>query len=222
MTNYNTIIELYYYHFLKDIYFLYHVLNMQVEELNLLDYQFLNCSGKSYFESFSTDLFLDEYETDKTVLGRNILTNGMFFPFYLLEENDDEYKKLFLGKHRLYSLLCLPNQIKDKKFLFLKFPYTSSYDLMHNNVFLKTSGEVTKLMKDGDGNFRIKKIPVQEDSDALRHFLKLCDALPRALSLYQNEIPVNPIFNDIELFNDFINNPLDEKKLWEDMEKLKK
>ena len=221
MTNYNTIIELYYYHFLKDIYFLYHTLNMQVEELNLLDHQFLNCSGKSYFESFSTDLFLNEYETDKTILGKNILANGMFFPFYLLKD-DNEYKKLFLGKHRLYSLLCLPNQIKNKKFLFLKFPYSSSYELMHNRVFLKNNGEITKLLKDKDGIFKIKKISVQEDSVALHHFLKLCDALPRALSLYQDEIPVNPIFNDIELFNDFIIKPLDEKKLWEDMEKLKK
>lgn len=41
----------------------------------------------------------------------------------------------------------------------------------------------------------------------------MCDHLPTWIAFYENEILPHPLFNDEELFNQFINSPLDENNI---------
>lgn len=68
------------------------------------------------------DPYLLKYANNKIELAKDILKNGTFTPFVYWEQNN--FKILILGKHRLHSLLQYNKKEKIKrKFLFIKLPY---------------------------------------------------------------------------------------------------
>lgn len=139
----NKIKNIYYKIFFENFYTFYHTHHCTYEFLKITDYKFFNVSGKSYFSGVKNNLFLADYDVNKIALGKNILSKGLYFPFYLLKDTEENEKNILLGKHRIYSLLCLPNKIIDKKFLFITIPFDNSAQLIRSKNLLDIPTKLT-------------------------------------------------------------------------------
>lgn len=84
---------------------------------------FINHSGHSHTNFETADKFLQQYSKEKMGLGKDIIQNGTFAPFFFYYDKEKDKKMLYLGKHRLYSLLlCRKEQVLPRQFLFLESP----------------------------------------------------------------------------------------------------
>lgn len=202
--------QIYYYYYCLLLHNLIHNYNLSYEWLNLNNYKFKNITGNKYKDFFLKNKFLAKYNSNKKGLGLEILEKGNYFPFFILEDNEKKEKQILLGKHRLYSLLSNKNEIIDKKFLFIKFPYLTIKDIATNqqqqNKYIQSF-----TFDKGYNNFVIKYY--NEMGIFFRNFLYISDNLPNLIYFYKDNILPNPIFNDEKLFEEFINSPFDENNL---------
>lgn len=96
--------------------------------------------GKKY------DPFVVDSQEDKTVLGKDILEHGMYFPLYVTNDN-----RVKLGFHRSISLQLIN---PDKQFLCIRIPDVSDDLLPEPFFWARTYREAFILIKAMPGNMR--------------------------------------------------------------------
>lgn len=64
--------------------------------------------GENRWESFFTDPYLKEMGDDKLKLGRDVIKNGIYFPFFIMDDAEEEGQMtIYEGNHRGLSLKLL-------------------------------------------------------------------------------------------------------------------
>lgn len=194
---YNRLSKLYNVYFLNDIKKLIKNYNCSYKFLSITDYAFLNHSGLPY-KSFTYNEYLKESQNDKTLLAKDILKNGMFFPFFGYIKDGQFY--IILGKHRLYSLLLqYKKQPFNNKFLFIIFP----------SDFLRKSKkhEQKQTMYKYDGQI-LTELFIVEDKELVTVVDKFGFFLSNEIFQFNKEhkeqIKPSLILNDEELFKQFL------------------
>ena len=137
-------------------------------------------------------------------MAEDILDNGTFTPFFYMIDTQNN-KQIYLGKHRLYSLL-LYNQNKkiNRKFLFIECPYTLlgqyNYQIPEK---IKQANVLELFGKTGKQDLKIKNFLPDTLADINDTLLYTGDAL--SLWLYDNNMTPDKIFNDESAFKEFLN-----------------
>lgn len=156
-------------------------------------------------ESNSNPFFLN-MQQDCTSLAKDIIDNGLYFPFYyeLLFSGE---KRLYLGKHRLYSLL--QNKNYSNEFLFINVKPLSPEKMTPEVIFQEKYRLSEKIPC-----YYLSKDPGRifvTEEDYLyfirQSFIKISDRIAPSIAKYRNCILPNPIFNDERMFKDFISKP---------------
>lgn len=153
--------------------------------------------------------FILECKNDIKKLGRDILTNGTYFPF-VFNDTQTEKIKVYLGFHRIYSLSLLKT---DKEFLGIYFPFEDEDDF-HLKVNSKTDPFLTKQIPFYILDIAHNKIFIGKSNNLtnLNYFFTFSDDLAPLLYNYKNIIKPNPIWNNKTLFEKWINQPFLEKR----------
>ena len=211
----NELYELYNYYYMISLYNLIHEYNCEWEFFNINDKNFLNGTNLKYDE-FARNNYLVKYQDQKTGLARDILQNGMFFPYFIYgskdEQPDENTIRLALGKHRLYSKLLYQAKEKtniDKKFLFIYVPNSFSIDRNHRRPSKNPNYHFYIL------NSNNKPIIKNDKFASGRALMRYFDITGGRLSneIINSKLATNQILNDESLFQEFINAPLDENNI---------
>ncbi len=161
--------------------------------------KFLNYTHVSYKYLLPQDKYLQDVKEDRSKMGEDILQRGMFFPFFYCIKDNQNY--LFMGKHRLHSLLLYHKQCKfNKKFLFIEY-YSDPWEKKENSD--EIPDDFPKLFTWRDGKFY--KVRPKTYCDLNWMLVDNGDSLSNWL--YDNNIQPSPIVNDEKLFEEFINKP---------------
>lgn len=205
----NSLLEKYYYCYMISLYQLIHNYDCEWGFYSINEKKFLNGTNLNY-EEFARNKYLETYKNEKIGLAKDILTKGMYFPYFVYgnksEQRDKNTIRLALGKHRLYSKLLYQQKygIINKKFLFIFIPdiLPKRTPPIFNYYFYLFAGNAS-LMTD--------TIFSGENTDLMTYF----DLAGGRLSdlLINDTIPTNPILNNEELFKQFIESPLDENNI---------
>lgn len=202
------ILNQYYYYYMVSLYYLINEYGCKWKFLNINEKTFLNGTNLR-FDAFERNKYLKEYENNKIGLAEDILTKGMYFPYFIYglenEQPDENTIRLALGKHRLYSKLLY--QIKnetliEKKFLFIYVPNELS---LLKNIYPKNPNYHFYTLKEDSAIIRDHYFT---ESKKLMKFFDLTGGFLSNL-LLDSSIKTNPILNDPILFEKFINSPLD-------------
>lgn len=147
-------------------------------------------------------------------LGREIIRDGMYFPFTFQINMNTKDPQLIFGRHRLYSLINVPKDIiQDKTFLFTYIPLIMPAFAPYQENFIITYTEPIDcycFSKDFDQIFVSK---CYNSFYSWNYMVSFCDTLSANLHPFLHLIPPNPIFNNKEKFNSFLQKdfPLIEK-----------
>jgi len=182
-------------------------------------YENFYSSSDYRFNEYGCDLinpYLKKYRSKEIELGKDILKNGMYTPFFI---SNSEHPYMFMGKHRLYSLkLCNKENRLDKKFIFVKSPYsTEKYvywkkkmlDMNRINNFIDFISY--KNMDEIYFDRKLSEFELILELDHLGAYISHnIYFLSEELGEENCIIKPNPILQDEKLFSDFINNPFKE------------
>lgn len=197
-----TTTEFYNEYYLKSIYALIHNYNCEWEFLDLNNYKFLKPCEYRYTDFDRPNRYLQAYKNNQLGLAENILNNGMLFPFFILgskTEQKENYIKIALGIHRIYSLISCKSIMP--KFLFIYIPNK-----------LNTSNIIyPHIQKYEKGKCINQKFPITQ-SGIINHFDDTGREISQGLFNLLN-YKGHPIFNNEELFKQFINNPLNKNNI---------
>ena len=113
--------QAYYYYYARWIWQLINLRGCSYQWLNINDYEFnrdeISCkSSIDWSVSTTYNSYLQMYENVKIELGKDIIKNGMYFPFIIATDTNSKILPIIFGKHRLYSLQLNPDETRDKKF----------------------------------------------------------------------------------------------------------
>lgn len=192
----------YYHLFLCNIYTLVNFYGFEPYWFDLGSKKFLN-GTRIDFKNFDTeDKFLLKHKEKKSSMGADILERGTFCPFFFFEEEGKN--KLYLGKHRLYSLMLHKKESNinfGREFLFLKSPINPI------GLELKETIQVPPLpssFKFYDFDCKGKDYEVKPDS--LQEVYRIVLFTGEVLSnwLFENNIQPSFIINNKVAFEKFI------------------
>ena len=113
---------------LQNYYYLYYPKNIFTLLNNGFSYEYLKITdfknlytSRQYSKFFDNNPFLQKTESNKKLLAKDILLNGMYFPFYA--KKMENFIQIYQGNHRVYSLMLYGKQNNIKSnFLFIYFP----------------------------------------------------------------------------------------------------
>lgn len=202
--NLKEVYTLYYYHYLYFLHQFFQNGKWKYEFRNLLNYNFFQYGldvAKADFDNFKYNPYITTNKKDHSALGKDILQNGMYFPFFCFKDKDLNKRSVLLGRHRLYSLLLNESLIKNKEFLFLELPYYSFHDVYNSEDYIPSIKCIT--IENHQIVFKI----LNNQKDTMEAFVTLSDTLPKLIYPYRDKIKPNSIFNNEKLFKEFIENP---------------
>ena len=214
------IYQTYYYYYARWIWQLINYRGCSYKWINVNDYNFnLEEVSKKSCTDWSTAVIQNEYlqlyQESKIELGRDIIKNGLYFPFIIGTNQMSNELPVIFGKHRLYSLLLNPDETKDMEFLFIIFPhgfdYFDTYKSNQNNDYQKNEIICTYLHP--SYSWSIYEYKTNQENVIFSEFSNFSDHLPDQMFQYRDIIKPNPIFNNKNAFEDFINNPFEESEL---------
>lgn len=200
----------YYYYYMISLHNLINTYNCAWDFHTINEKQHVNGTNLKYTD-FTHNEYLQKYENTKIGLAEDILTNGMYFPYFvygLPEEQENNIIHLALGKHRYYSKLLYQhknNMLIEDKFLFIYVPNILPI------ITYKNTQRYFYNFKDNFNAVISDNIFVNSRKELMVYFDITGGRLSR--DLVKNQIPTNPILNDEELFRQFIESPLDENNI---------
>ena len=166
--------------------------------------RFFNHSGHSFTNFNIHDKFLQQYKEDKKQLGKAILRDGTYTPFFYFK-NKDNYNMIMLGKHRLYSLLmCQLDKPLPRKFLFVEYP--------HDPLDGKTVHEqkITPTLPLYFFDHGIKEPePRYPDCEDKINIVFLCTGDYLSDFFYTEKTQPSPWLNSPEAFEEFLQKPFE-------------
>lgn len=206
-----TLYDIYNYHYMVSLHNLINFYDCKWEFLTINEKIFLNGTNLKY-NDFSTNEYLRTYKEEKIKLAEDILSNGMYFPYFIYglpeEQEDEKTASIALGKHRYYSKLIYQkkNGIINNKFLFIYVPnefkkLNIPHGFQHCFYAFNEKGVLTLR----DTIFTVLR----------RDLIKYFDTFGGQIStlLVKDRLKTNPILNDEKLFTEFISSPLDENNI---------
>lgn len=203
-----TPLDFYYKEYLYNIHTLINQHFMNWRFLLFDEYHYINGTNYDYKEFTIANKFLSNNVDKKEKLGEDILTRGVLFPFfaYSFKEKQEKTVRVGQGKHRIYSLLLYKKIHKidiNKEFLWLEFPQKIKFYIPPNTlyIYLWDTRKTVLLDKPITNIFQLYKI-----------FDGLGAGLSNSLFEFKQFKPT-PIFNNKQIFQEFINNPLDENNI---------
>lgn len=218
--------QLYYYYYAKWIWQLIHYRGCSYEWLSINEHEFnrddvSQKSSTDWSESTTKNDYLQMYEHEQIELGRDIMKNGTYFPLIIGTDPNSDVIPVIFGKHRVYSLQLNPEETKDKEFLFIRFPhgYNFFYDFTSDKTADYQKNPIICNYTHPSFSYSVYEYECDKESLIFHEFLDISDDLPGRIFKYRNLINPNPIFNNKEAWEEFINNPFDEDKLLEIQEK---
>jgi len=203
--------EIYNYYYLHNIYTLINTYNLQWEFLDISNVKnsfppdLEDCINNGENFNISNNKYLQKYSEKKIELAKDILENGMFFPFFATK--DKEKIIIYLGKHRLYSLKLYmdlyPNYSKELLFIFLPEGWRRQNEIPKSfqGVFLFNL------------NINQEQAIIHEYPEQWTNVIENCDRFGSLISdfAFDYKLKPNKILNNKQAFIEFINNPLDIK-----------
>lgn len=148
--------------YITNIYLLLKTYNFHYNWFDIDKEKFYSYYGNPQdFSNDRSNKTLLKYKDNKIGLAKELLKNGMYFPFFYFTYQNK--KIILMGKHRLYSLIQL-NKIQPikQKFLFIELPapwevnfpltnycdcqYFSSQHLESYNLKIKNYKDITDLL----------------------------------------------------------------------------
>lgn len=203
---------------IKDYYNFYYLENIKkIIQNEKIEYGFYNLEKINNFFSFDPvsfhrnidyekDLFLESFSQNKVLLAKNIIEIGTYWPFWGIKYNN----KIFIveGIHRIFSLQLL-NKINkiNKNFLCLILPISYS-DYKKHNIKSQQKNNVPCDYFYLNNLSLIDKINLMDFYQIYENILifgmKLSNLIFKTNNKYPNFIKPNPIFNDEELFKQFL------------------
>lgn len=201
--------ELYNYYYTKWIYYLIkngHVTYewFKIDQDNIIFPRDL----ENLFESDTSNQFLRESLNDHKKLGRDVLSQGMYFPFFFWRKEEKfDYKKIIrLGSHRLYSLTLIPEECQNKEFLALYFPM--DWSLGYRKAYMNyTTKEDLPCYLFNQSRFQLYEQPNSRDFYNIEYFIYFSEQIAPGMFYHKEYISPNLIWNDKKAFEKFINNP---------------
>lgn len=192
----------YYNCFLYNIHSLVNNFNFTPHWVDLNEETFFNHSGHSHTDFNTSDKFLQQYSKEKMGLGQDIIKNGTYAPFFFYNDEKTGKKLLYLGKHRLYSLLlCRKIQPLPRKFLFLECPVDPlSKEGLDDSISVSRQAGILYSWE------TTKEIPEICRESNLKEVNKIVLFTGDTLSnwLFDNKVKPSEIINNEEVFNQFI------------------
>lgn len=184
-------------YYLYQIYILIHKYNCTWEFVDMSQYEFINTTKISHTEFNCYNKFLQDYKDEKIKLAEDLIENGMLLPLYGTKDNNQI--SIYLGKHRVYSLLCYLKKYGkiDKKFLFIYFPSNFRHSCKLEDIgyyFLmghRHNGPFMRLVK----------------PKLYKTILRGLDHVGAAISniYHENKFEISTVLNDEKKFEKFIN-----------------
>lgn len=206
---------IYYYFYMKNLHTLLNDLEVDFsyEWDNLTEIKFINIykiyhhHKTHYFKNFDRDNgYLISNQKDPYLLGKDILNRGSFWPFAARKREKNNEREIIFGKHRLYGLYCTKDdRLKDKKFLCLLIP--SEKDRF------KTYSHKIKMYYFLDRTYEIETNKHHLLENAWSSNADTLSATFYKFDKLGTPIEPNPILNDENLFQQFINNPFDKNNI---------
>lgn len=194
----------YYHYFLFNIKSLVNNFGYIPHWIDLNEEKFMNHSGHSHTDFNTKDKFLQQYSKEKMGLGKDIIKNGTYAPFFFYNDIKNNKKKLYLGKHRLYSLLlCKKEQVLPRDFLFLESPIDPL--LYYENELNRNEIRQGKIYEWQNTN----SAPILKTEMSLKDvaFTVLVTGDTLSNWLFENNIKPSNIINNKEEFERFIKEP---------------
>lgn len=166
--------------------------------------KFLNGTGQPEDKFSNThDKFLLKYQNEKKELGKSILKDGTYTPFFFFKNEKGE-KVLMLGKHRLYALqLCAQDMQIDREFLFIEFPHNP---LDNNIIHIESIKPTLPLYLFDIPNNIIEPELIYPTKEWDINFTCLCTGDFLSDYFYTEKIVPSNIINSKQKFENFLNN----------------
>lgn len=188
-------------------------LNYKWEWARVSTYRFTNF-GEYDVADFSRlpNPYLLEYQNEKIKLAKDILENGMYFPFYggkLDNPINPELYFILQGKHRLYSLTRYSEDVDFlwDEFLFITYPI----DIQYFRMFMNRKENLPEPIQLYDIDWESGDI-VLETFNLYTETLKVMDRLGGAMGNHffelrkqGIEVKAPSVLNNKDEFNEFIN-----------------
>ena len=199
--------------YLYNLYQMINKLKYKWEWARVSTYRFSNF-GEYDVTDFSRlpNPYLLEYQGEKIKLAKDILENGMYFPFYggkIDKPINPELYFILQGKHRLYSLTRYSEDIDFiwKKFLFITYPI----DIQYFRMFTNRNETLPEPIQMYDVDQETGTI-VLETFNLYTETVKVMDRLGGAMGNYFYklrkqgiEVKAPSVLNNEDEFNEFIN-----------------
>lgn len=153
--------------------------------------------------------FLRDYREEHLLLAKDILENGMYFPFFSAPYIDGGYG-IIMGTHRFYSLLRYINEVDiiDNEYLFIVYPkeiksMKEAYELKdydYKNI---------KLYNYCFGSNSVQKREIFCIEDCIINMDVFGSEMSLLIHKLRNQLKIYPnsILSNKNLFYDFITNP---------------
>lgn len=213
-------VEIFYKYYLYNIHTMINKIQFTYEFARIRDkkpiFQ-IHAHPSEIFQFYKNNPYLYDYSKSQIKLAEDILKNGMYCAFFggkLKNPIDPSYYFLIQGVHRFYALKKYDHDDYIKKlFLFINFPVDIQYFKSNlpierfdeNPVYFYRCEQIGR-------DIRIIKTPIVSFSEALKFMDIFGTHLGRYIYRKRKEgFEIHPpkILEDEEMFNKFINSPLD-------------
>lgn len=172
--------------------------------IDLSQERFFNHSGHSFTNFAIHDKFLQQYEKDKSQLGKAILRDGTYTPFFYFK-NAGNYNMIMLGKHRLYSLLkCQMEEPLPRKFLFVEY----AHDPLDNQAVHEAKIEPSLPLYFFDRGVEKPELRYP-DCEHRINIVLLCTGDFLSDFFFEEKTQPSPFINSPEAFEEFLRNPFE-------------
>lgn len=192
--------------YLYNLYYLINTLGCKWEFIPFCNKNYNNGTNLDYRDFSIKNKYLLMAQENKTKLAEDILKNGIIFPFFAFNLNYNNKISIAQGKHRIFSLLLYSknnNCLIDKPFLWIELPQSSK-------IFIPKNTLCTYGLKTDS----IKKIEMDiTDSQTLYQLLDFLGSSISTPFFNNSSFQPNPIFQNENLFRQFIESPLDENNI---------
>lgn len=212
---------IYNYYYLQLVHEIVNKLNCPYKWMNLYEWKkffpFFVLNEKRIESSMKEDhdnAYLTRTLKDETYLGKDILKNGMYFPFFYQRKGDKEIP--LFGSHRIYSLLKCLQENDDIKFLCIDLTKFVTF-YYHIEVTIDKAAFLQKInfpsylpcfcVETLVENSNLYKTTSNNQQICWEYFRRFNDSIGTIISNYSNFIKPNQIFNNINLWEQFIKEP---------------
>ena len=200
----NNIIVAYNYYYLHNLYYLIHNNSLQYQWIDFKNIKNVKNNGWSLNQE-KENMFLSTFNDD--TLWKDIIDNGIYFPFFGLTDDNNNITTLLYGHHRWYSLQKY-SQYFSKQFLFI--------DL--KNICMKYGTSTLKIVNTKQNNLTdcyllsnnpnyIFKFKTNLIIYLYYFFNLFSHSLAPQIFKYRNILSTHSQFNNQKDWDIFINNP---------------